>query len=58
MCRDYPRLLLYQPHPELLPSCGYRPVRKDRKRMLRVLADQPMSDAQRAKLTKELYLEE
>jgi len=24
MCRDYPRLLLWQPNPELLPSCGYR----------------------------------
>jgi hypothetical protein len=24
MCRDYPRLLLWQPNPELLPACGYR----------------------------------
>ena len=24
MCRDYPRLLLWQPNPELLPGCGYR----------------------------------
>ena len=23
MCRDYPRLLLWQPNPELLPGCGY-----------------------------------
>jgi uncharacterized protein len=24
MCRDYPRLLLWQPNPEMLPRCGYR----------------------------------
>ena len=24
MCRDYPRLLLWQPRPQLLPGCGYR----------------------------------
>lgn len=58
MCRDYPRLLLYQPHPELLPECGHRPVRKDRRRMLHVLGGQPMSAAQRARLAKELFLEE
>jgi uncharacterized protein len=26
MCRDYPRLLLEDPWPELFPECGYRPV--------------------------------
>jgi uncharacterized protein len=26
MCRDYPRLLLWQPNPQLLPRCGYRAV--------------------------------
>ena len=24
LCRDYPRLLLWQPNPELLPGCGCR----------------------------------
>jgi uncharacterized protein len=24
MCRDYPRNVLWQPNPELLPPCGYR----------------------------------
>ena len=57
MCRDYPRLLLYQPHPELLPECGYRPIRRDGKRVLRVLDAQPMSDAQRARLQKDLFLD-
>jgi Fe-S-cluster containining protein len=57
MCRDYPRALLYQPHPELLPGCGYRPIARNAKRFLRVLDAQPLTDAQRAKLKKDLFLE-
>ena len=57
MCRDYPRLLLYQPHPELLPECGHRPIRKDGKRVLRLLDAESMSDAQRARLKKDLFLD-
>jgi hypothetical protein len=57
MCRDYPRLLMYQPHPELLPECGYRPVDPHAKRFLRVLEDQPLTDAQRERLKKGLFLE-
>jgi uncharacterized protein len=26
MCRDYPRQLLWQPNPVLLPGCGYRAI--------------------------------
>src|SRR5512141_1083878 len=26
MCRDYPRLLLWQANPEMLPGCGYRAI--------------------------------
>src|SRR5262245_21646180 len=26
MCRDYPRLLLWQVDPEMLPGCGYRAI--------------------------------
>ena len=57
MCRDYPRALLYQPHPELLPGCGYRPIARDARRFLRLLDAQPMTDEQRAKLKKNLFLE-
>jgi hypothetical protein len=57
MCRDYPRLLLYQPHPELLPSCGHRPIARGAKRFLRVLDDQALSDEQRERLKKNLFLE-
>jgi uncharacterized protein len=48
MCRDYPRALLAQPVPELLPGCGYRPVLRSAARMLRVLEAQPLSADQRA----------
>jgi len=59
MCRDYPRLQLYAASPEMLPGCGYRPVARGReaKRLLRVLSEQPMDDAQRARLKKDLFLE-
>ena len=57
MCRDYPRALLYQPHPELLPGCGYRPIARNAKRLLRVLDAQPLTEAQRAQLKKGLFLE-
>jgi hypothetical protein len=56
MCRDYPRLLLAQAHPELLPGCGYRPVARHAARMLRVLQDQPLTEAQRARLERDLHL--
>jgi uncharacterized protein len=57
MCRDYPRALLYQPHPELLPGCGYRPIARNAKRLLRVLDEQELTPDQRARLKKELFLE-
>ena len=56
MCRDYPRVLLHQPHPELLPGCGHRPIARHAKRLLRVLDAQPMTEAQRAQLKKNLFL--
>jgi uncharacterized protein len=57
MCRDYPRALLHQPRPELLPGCGYRPVARNAKRFLRVLDAQSLTDEQRARLKKDLFLE-
>lgn len=57
MCRDYPRVLLFQPDPEMLPGCGYRPVAPNAARVLRVLQDQPLTDEQRARLAQELHLQ-
>ena len=59
MCRDYPRALLWQPHPELLPGCGYRPVVWNAGGLARALdeAEARLSDEQRDKLRKGLFLD-
>lgn len=56
MCRDYPRVLLWQPSPEMLPGCGYRPVAPNAARLLRVLDAQPLTEAQRERLAAGLHL--
>lgn len=58
MCRDYPRGLMEQASPELLPGCGFKPVARGRESLLRTLDQLTLTEAQRAKLAKELYLEE
>jgi hypothetical protein len=58
MCRDYPRALLEQANPELFEGCGFKPVARDRVRLLQSLEEQPLSEEQRARLRRELYLEE
>jgi uncharacterized protein len=57
VCRDYPRNLLQQTTPEMLPGCGYRAVARNAGRMLRVLETQPLTPRQRDKLRKELHLQ-
>lgn len=57
MCRDYPRALLNQTHPELLPGCGYRPLARNAAELRRALLERPLSDEQRARLRRELFLE-
>jgi uncharacterized protein len=57
MCRDYPRALLYQPDPQLLEGCGYRPVVGNGARFLRVLDQYPLTPEQKARLSRDLRLE-
>lgn len=57
LCRDYPRALLHQPSPELLPGCGYRPLARNAAALRRALADAPLTDEQRARLGRGLHLE-
>ena len=57
MCRDYPRLLLWQPNPELLPGCGYRAVTPKAERFRVLLQDASLSDEQREKLRSGLRLD-
>jgi hypothetical protein len=57
MCRDYPRLLLWQPGPELLPGCGYRAVAPNAAGLRASLDQLPLSKQQREKLQKGLHLD-
>jgi uncharacterized protein len=58
MCRDYPRGLLWQPWPELLPGCGYRPVARNAAQLQRALDAHGLTPVQRQRLARGLYLED
>ncbi len=57
-CRDYPRALLAQPNPELLPGCGHRLVAPNAAKLRRALLAESLTHEQRARLMRELHLEE
>lgn len=57
MCRDYPRALLWQPNPELLPGCGYRPVARNAEALTRALEARGLTEEQREKLRRGLFLD-
>src|SRR5262245_38522973 len=57
MCRDYPRLLLWQVDPDFLPGCGYRAVAPNAARLQTLLRDRPLTPEQREKLRRGLHLE-
>ncbi len=57
MCRDYPRGLMYQPNPEMLEGCGYRPIALGASRMMNALKRQKLTPEQMEKLRKGLFLE-
>jgi len=58
MCRDYPRLLLWQPNPELLSGCGYRAAPPNADGLRTALDRLGLTPEQREKLRKGLRLEE
>jgi len=57
ICRDYPRRLMYQPAPEMLEGCGYRPLALGASRMMNALRKQKLTEEQMEKLKKGLFLE-
>jgi hypothetical protein len=57
ICRDYPRALLWQTAPELLPGCGYRPIARNAAALRRALDARPLTDEQRERLARQLFLE-
>jgi len=56
MCRDYPRLLLWQPSPDLLPRCGYRARAPNADALAESLARAELTRDQRDRLRRELAL--
>ena len=57
LCRDYPRNLLWQPSPELLPACGYRAMPPNAAGLRAALEKADLTAAQREALLKGLRLD-
>ncbi len=57
MCRDYPRLLLWQANPQLLPGCGYRAAPPNADGLRDAIDRLELSAEQRVKLRKGLRLD-
>jgi hypothetical protein len=58
MCRDYPRLLLWQASPELFPPCGYRVTPPNAGRLRAEIERHDLTPEQREKLRRGLRLDE
>jgi hypothetical protein len=57
MCRDYPRALLWQANPELLPGCGYRASPPNAEGLRAALERLELTPQQREKLRRGLRLD-
>jgi Fe-S-cluster containining protein len=57
MCRDYPRALMWQVSPDLLPTCGYRAIPSNAAGLKAALDAAALSPEQREKLRKGLRLD-
>lgn len=58
MCRDYPRLLLHAPIPELLDGCGHRAVHQRADQVKELLTGADLPAETRVELERKLNLEE
>lgn len=56
MCRDYPRLLLWQARPDFLPGCGYLGVPSNALRLREALDRRALTAEQRARLEEGLRI--
>ena len=57
MCRDYPRNLMWQPSPDLLPACGYRATPPNAAGLRATIDRLDLTPAQREKLRRGLRLD-
>ncbi len=58
ICRDYPRLLLWQPQPELFAGCGYHALPPNAEGLRAALEKLELTKEQREKLRRGLRLDE
>jgi hypothetical protein len=58
MCRDYPRLVLWQPDPHFLPGCAYRAVSPRARELRLALESRPLTPEQRVRLRDGLHLDD
>jgi uncharacterized protein len=56
MCRDYPRVQLTQPNPELFPGCGYRLIAPNAESLRRALEERGLTQEQLERLRRDLHL--
>ena len=57
MCRDYPRAILDQAHPEMFPGCGFRAVAPNAVGLRAALRRLPLTAEQEDKLRRGLHLD-
>jgi len=57
VCRDYPRNLMWQPNPEMLPSCGHRATPPNAAGLRTSIDQLDLTPAQREKLRRGLRLD-
>jgi Fe-S-cluster containining protein len=57
ICRDYPRGLMWQPSPELLPACGHRAIPPNAAGLRAALDEADLAPEQKEKLRKALRLD-
>jgi uncharacterized protein len=57
MCRDYPRNLMWQPSPEMLPACGYRATPPNAAGLRAAIDRAELTPGQREALRKGLRLD-
>jgi uncharacterized protein len=56
MCRDYPRVLLTQPNPELFAGCGHQVIAPNAERLRRELERRGLTPEQMERLRRDLHL--
>ncbi|MDK2970305.1 MAG: uncharacterized protein PWP23_60 [Candidatus Sumerlaeota bacterium] len=58
MCRDYPRVLLWEPDPPFLPGCGYKAISPNADRIAELLDAEELPPAKREELKRRLHASE